>query len=80
MNIQVLIRFFMWCTILNTGLLALSSLILAFARDAVYRKHSKWFHIKREAFDNTLYSLTQLYKILILVFNMVPWAVLVIIG
>ncbi len=45
MDIQMLTRFFMWCKILNMGLLVFSSLILAFSGDFVYRIHSKWFPI-----------------------------------
>ena len=43
MDIQMLTRFFMWCTILNMGLLVFSSLILAFSSDFMYRIHGKWF-------------------------------------
>lgn len=80
MDIQMLTRFFMWCTILNLGLMTISSLILAFAGDFVYKIHSKWFPMPRETFNVVLYSLVQIYKIIVLIFNVVPWAVLGIIG
>ena len=80
MDIQMLTRFFMWCTILNMGLLVLAFLILAFAGDFVYRIHGKWFPMQRETFNVVLYSFFGIYKITVFVFNVVPWAVLAIIG
>ena len=80
MDIQMLTSFFMWCTILNMGLLVSSFLILAFAGDFVYRIHGKWFPMPRETFNVVLYSFIGMYKIIVLVFNAIPWAVLTIIG
>lgn len=80
MDIQMLTRFFMWCTIVNVGLFALAFLFLAFASDFVYRMHGKWFPMPRETFNLVLYAYLGVYKILILVFNVVPWVALVIIG
>jgi hypothetical protein len=57
MDIQMLTRFFLWCAILNMGLLVISFLILAFAGDFVYRMHAKWFPMPRETFNVVLYSL-----------------------
>ena len=80
MDIQMLTSFFMWCTILNMGLLVSSFLILAFAGDFVYRIHGKWFPMPRETFNVVLYSFIGMYKIIVFVFNAIPWAVLTIIG
>ncbi len=79
MSIEMLTKFFMWCTILNMGLLMFSFLILAFAGTFVYRIHSKWFPMPRETFSVVLYSFIGIYKILVFVFNIVPWVVLAII-
>jgi hypothetical protein len=70
----------MWCTILNVALLALLSAICCFAKDWVYRTHSKWFPISREAFNVAIYSFIGLYKIFIFVFVLVPYIALLIIG
>jgi len=79
MDIQMLTRFFMWCTILNMGLLVLASLILAFAGDFVYRMHGKWFPMPRGTFNVVLYAFIGMYKIIVFVFNVVPWIALIII-
>ena len=76
----MLTRFFMWCTILNFGFLMFSFLFLTFAGDLVYRMHSKWFSMSRETFNVLLYSFLGMYKIVWLVFNVVPLVTLKIIG
>jgi len=79
MDIQTLSSFFMWCTILNACLLVFSFLMLAYAGDFVYRMHGKWFPMPQERFNGVVYSFIGLYKILLIVFNLVPWIALEII-
>lgn len=76
MEMQTLARFFLWCTLLNGGLLSFSFLIKVFAGDFVYGLHSRWFAISREAFDLVFYCLIGGYKLLLFVFNLMPWIVL----
>ena len=78
MDIQTLTTFFMWCTILNIGLLLFASLILVFAGDFVYRLHSKWLPMHRETFNVVIYSFLGLFKIIWLVFNVVPYVALMV--
>jgi len=80
MDIQTLTAFFMWCTVLNFALLVLSSLICLCAGDWAYRIHSKWFSISRETFNVAFYSFLGLYKVLVLVFNLIPYIALLIVG
>ena len=67
MDIAMLTKFFMWCTILNIGLLLLSFLLVAFGfgSDFVYRMHSKWFPMPRDTFNTVLYLLIGVYKIFV---------------
>jgi len=80
MEIEILTKLFMWCTILNVGLLVVSFLIVLFASDFMYRIHIKWFPMPREKFNMVIYSFIGVYKILVYVFNLVPWIALEIIG
>ena len=80
MDIQTLTTFFMWCTILNVALLALSSLMCICAGDWAYRIHSKLFSISRESFNVVIYSFIALYKLLVIVFILIPYIALLIIG
>ncbi len=82
MDIAMLTRFFMWCTILNVALLVLSVLVVAFGfgSDFVYRIHCTWFPMPRDTFNSVLYLLIGIYKIFVFVFNIVPWIALTIIA
>ncbi len=80
MDIIAVKTFFMWCTIINGLLLVISFLVCAYAREWVYDMHSKWFPISREAFNVAIYSFLGLFKILVLVFNLLPWIACAIAG
>ena len=80
MDIQTLTTFFMWCTILNVALLLFSSLMCICAGDWAYRIHSKLFSISRETFNVVIYSFIALYKLLVIVFILIPYIALLIIG
>jgi len=80
MDINALRAFFMWCTILNVGLMILSFLICALGTDWVYRMHSRWFPMPRETFNVVLYSFMGAYKLFVWVFCFIPYLALVIIG
>ncbi len=80
MDIQTLTSFFMWCTIINVGLLIFWALIYLVAPNLVYRLQSRWIPVSRETFDVVFYSFLGFFKVIVLVFNVVPWIALVIIG
>ena len=80
MDIVTVRAFFMWCTILNGGLLVLAFLIFACAGDWVHKIHGKWFPIPRDTFNIVVYSFLGLFKIFLLVFNLVPYVALTIVG
>ena len=65
--------FLMWCSVINVGLMIFSFLILTIARQWVYKMHSKWFPITEPQFNAIMYSILGAYKILIIVFNIVPY-------
>jgi hypothetical protein len=79
MDIQTLTAFFMWCTIINAGILVLWSVFFVFAPDFVYRIQSKWFPIPRETFNVAIYSFLGLFKVVFIVFNLVPYVALLIV-
>jgi Family of unknown function (DUF6868) len=78
MDIQILTRFFMVCTLLNAGFLVVFFLFLTVAGDWVYRIHGKWFPMPRETFNKTVYSFMGFYKIAVVIFSLVPWLALMI--
>ena len=80
MDLETIREFFMWCTIINGALFVLSFLICASAGEWVYRMHSKWYPISKEAFYVALYSFMGLFKILFIMFNLVPYLALLILA
>lgn len=80
MDIQTLTTFFMWCTIINGGLLLLWTVFCVLTPELVYRTQKMWFPIPRDTFDVLIYSFLGLFKIIYLIFNVVPYIALLIVG
>lgn len=80
MDIATVRTFFMWCTILNGVLLLLSFAICTSAGDWIYRMHTRWFPMPRNAFNVAIYSFLGLYKIFFWVFSAVPYIALLLMG
>lgn len=80
MTIQTLTSFFMWCTIINGGILLLWTSIFMLMPDLVYRLQSRWFPISRDNFNIIFYSFLGLFKLMFLVFNVTPFIALLIIS
>lgn len=80
MEMQMLTDFFKWCTILNGALLVFSWCMLLCVGDLVYRIHSKWVPMSREAFNVVIYSFFGVFKLIWIAFNVVPYVALLIVG
>jgi hypothetical protein len=80
MDIQTLTSFFMWCTILNGGLLIFWTIMVLLVPNWVYKTQRIFFPITRETFDVVIYGFLGLFKIILIVFNLVPFLALLIIG
>jgi len=65
-----------WSTAINLGILLLWFLFFALAHDWMYRIHKRLFNLSPEAFDTLHYGGMGLYKLGILLFNLVPYLVL----
>lgn len=76
MSIEMLIKFFGWCAVINIGLLIWWVAFIIFARDWCYRMHSKWFNLNNERFDAIHYSGIAFYKLSIILFNVAPYLAL----
>ena len=69
-------QFFLWCSLINGALLALTMLFSLLAPDLVYATQSQLFSISREGVELVIYAFLALYKVLFLVFNLVPYIAL----
>ena len=80
MDTRTLTEFFKWSTITNAALFIRSAITFIAAPGFIYGWHGQLFHLPREAFDVVIHSFLGLYKIIILVFNLVPHVALRIVG
>jgi Family of unknown function (DUF6868) len=80
MTIEVARAFLLWCTVINYGVLLMWFLVFAFAHDGIQRIHSRWFRLSREQFDALHYVGMSIFKIGIILLNLVPLVVLSILG
>lgn len=76
MTLPQLTGFLFWCCVINGGLLTLWIVLMMIAPDIVYRTQYRWFPLSKEVFAETMYRFLGLYKLLFLMFNLVPWLAL----
>ena len=72
MTFELTRAFLLWCTVFDYVVLIVWFLAFVFASDWLYRMHTRWFHLSRERFDALHYGGMSVYKIGILLFNLVP--------
>lgn len=80
MTIELVRDVFLWCTIINYGVLLLWALVFMTAHDWMHRLHGRWFRLPIEQFDAIHYAGMAVYKIGIFIFNLVPFVALLIVG
>jgi hypothetical protein len=76
MTLESLREFLLWCMIINVGLLIFSSLMILALRGWVYRLHARMFRLSEEKVASANYKFIAIYKILIIIFNVVPYIAL----
>lgn len=70
----------LWCAIINYGVLVVWWLFFLLAHEWMYGLHGRWFHLSVDQFDTVHYAGMALYKIGILLFILVPYIALRIVG
>jgi len=70
----------LWCAVINYGVLLIWFLFFILAHDWMHRFHSKWFRLSVEQFDALHYGGMSVYKLGILLLNLVPYVALRIVG
>ena len=66
----------LWCAGINYGVLFVWFGVFVYAHDWMYRMHTRWFKLSVETFDAAHYAGLSVYKIGILLLNLVPLAAL----
>jgi hypothetical protein len=80
MNVELATKAFLWCAAINYGILIVWFLLFAFPHQWFYRLVGKWYRVTAEQFDTLNLALMSLYKVGILLFNIVPYIALRIVG
>ena len=80
MTLEMVRSFFLWCTVINYGVLILWALLFLFARDGLGWLYSKSARLTPEQFDLFNLAGITVYKLGIFLFNLVPCISLYIIG
>jgi hypothetical protein len=76
MSIAMARDFLLWCTVINYGVLLVWWLFFMLTHDWMYQLHGRWFHLSVEQFDALYYAGMAIFKIGILLFNLVPYIAL----
>lgn len=80
MTIETLRIFLGWCSVINIGLLGVSSIFIVAFRGASLRVHSKMFDLDEKYLSQAYFQYLAQYKLAIIVFNVVPYFALRIVG
>ena len=73
MNIESARAFLLWCAIFNYGVLTAWFLAFRIGHGPLLKLHDRWFALPAERFDSLHYLGMMIYKIGVLVFNVVPY-------
>ena len=80
MSIDPLTAFFAWCTLINLALMSLTVLLLILFRGPISNLHSRLMNVPAADLPRLYFHYLGTYKIVFLVFNLVPYLALKIIG
>jgi len=78
MDIATMTQFFKYCSIINVSMLIITSIIWSLFPDFTYNINNKLFSLgfSKEEHNQIMYKTLGYYKIVIIVFNVVPYFVL----
>lgn len=76
MSIEAITSILAWCALINIALLSVWLLLFIFAHDWMFKLHSKWFVLSLDKFDAIHYSLLGAYKLITIMFFLIPYLVL----
>ena len=78
MGLVTLKEFFMWMTVVNFGLFMWSAIMCIYCKGFIQRIHGKMFGLAPETINAFLYGFLGFYKMVFMVFVLVPWIALTI--
>ncbi len=79
-TIEAIREFLGWCSVINIGLLIVSGILVVSLRGPVSRIHAKMFDLDESDTRRAYFQYLGQYKIAIIVFNIVPYFALKVMG
>ena len=80
MTIDILREVLGWCAVINIGLLIFLAIFMVFLRGPISRIHAKMFNLNESDISLAYFRYLAQYKIAIIVFNIIPYFALRIVG
>ena len=80
MTLEIGKSFFMWCTILNYAILIFWCLVFKLGHHWHYGLTKRWFAVSEEEYDKLNFRGVAIYKVAILLLNLVPYIALRLVG
>lgn len=72
-GVQLLLATLGWCSLINLGMLMVASVVLVFCNGSIRQIHQRWFGLSDEDLQREYFRYLATYKIITLVFNVVPY-------
>lgn len=79
MSLDQLTELFKWMLLINIGLLVFSTISVLVLKNFMIRLHTSLFGISKEQFALAVYAYLGMFKIIVIVFNIVPYIALLLI-
>ncbi|MEM6572536.1 MAG: DUF6868 family protein [Planctomycetota bacterium] len=76
-TLEQLRTFLAWCAALNVGLYVFAALAIVVARKRVSRVHAGMFGLEADEIERQYFAYLAQYKIVVIVFSVVPYLALV---
>ncbi len=80
MTISELTGLLGWCTLLNFGMLITAAIVLALGRQPVAKIQARFWGLQQHEIEAAYLNYLANYKILVFIFNLVPYLALRIMG
>ena len=78
MNFDIITEFLMWCSIINVSIIFISVIVFSLFSNFSYKNNKNLFSGNQIEFKKVIYTILLYYKVIVIVFNIVPFLVLTI--
>jgi hypothetical protein len=79
MSMEMVRSFLLWCTVINYAVLVVWFLVYRLAHGWLWRLWARWFRLTEEQFDAVNFGGMAVYKVGVLLLNLVPCVALYIV-